>query len=76
MEDIMSKLPPTRMPNFQQPKRGPSSMSTSGPMPHFSVTEEMIAARAYELFLARGAQPGRDLDDWYQAEHELKLGRQ
>lgn len=32
---------------------------------------EAIARRAYELFLARGAQPGRDLDDWLQAEREL-----
>ena len=31
----------------------------------------MIACRAYELFLARGAQHGRDLDDWLQAEREL-----
>jgi len=27
--------------------------------------------RAYELYLARGAQPGRELEDWLQAEREL-----
>jgi len=27
-----------------------------------------IAARAYELFLARGAGDGQDLDDWLEAE--------
>ena len=32
---------------------------------------EMIAARAYELFLARGGEHGHDLDDWLQAEREL-----
>ena len=32
---------------------------------------EAIAFRAYELYLARGAQPGRELDDWLQAEREL-----
>src|SRR5689334_21404161 len=30
-----------------------------------------ISARAYELYLARGAQPGRELEDWLQAEREL-----
>ena len=31
--------------------------------------------RAYELYLARGAGHGRDMEDWLQAERELKLGR-
>lgn len=31
-----------------------------------------IAQRAFELFLARGGEPGHDLDDWLQAERELK----
>jgi len=30
-----------------------------------------IAARAYDIFLMRGATPGNDLDDWLQAEQEL-----
>ncbi len=30
-----------------------------------------IAARAYELYCARGRQPGHDLDDWLRAEAEL-----
>jgi len=33
--------------------------------------EDEIRRRAYELYLARGAQPGRELEDWLQAEHEL-----
>ncbi|HKT46521.1 MAG TPA: DUF2934 domain-containing protein [Candidatus Acidoferrales bacterium] len=32
---------------------------------------EAIAARAYEIFVARGGEPGRDLEDWLQAEREL-----
>ena len=32
---------------------------------------EDVARRAYEIFEARGAQPGWDLDDWLQAEREL-----
>jgi len=34
--------------------------------------EDEIRGRAYELYLARGAQPGRELEDWLQAERELK----
>lgn len=35
-------------------------------------TEERIRQRAYELHQARGGIPGHDLDDWLQAERELK----
>ena len=31
-----------------------------------------IRVRAYELFLTRGASPGFELDDWLQAEREIK----
>ncbi len=36
------------------------------------VEPEVIARRAYALFEERGREPGRDLDDWLGAEHELK----
>jgi len=36
--------------------------------------EHEIRGRAYELYLARGAQPGRALEDWLQAERELTTG--
>jgi hypothetical protein len=32
---------------------------------------EHIAIRAYEIYISRGAEHGRDLDDWLQAEREL-----
>ena len=32
---------------------------------------EQIAARAYELFTARGYQHGHDVEDWLSAEREL-----
>lgn len=35
-------------------------------------TREQIAKRAREIFLARGGAPGNELDDWLQAERELK----
>jgi Protein of unknown function (DUF2934) len=33
---------------------------------------EEIAQRAYELYEARGCVDGRDLDDWIEAELELR----
>jgi hypothetical protein len=39
-------------------------------------THEQIARRAYEIFQARGSQPGNPEQDWHQAERELRLGRQ
>jgi hypothetical protein len=36
---------------------------------------EAIARRAYELYLERGAEPGRDVEDWLRAETELREGR-
>jgi hypothetical protein len=39
-------------------------------------THEQIARRAYEIFMARGGQPGSPEHDWMQAERELQLGRQ
>jgi hypothetical protein len=36
-------------------------------------TEE-IRRRAYEIYIERGEQPGRDLDDWFLAECEREGG--
>jgi hypothetical protein len=32
---------------------------------------EHVSRRAYDLFLARGGEHGRDLEDWTQAEREV-----
>jgi hypothetical protein len=34
-------------------------------------THEQIGERAYQIYLARGGQPGHEMDDWLQAEYEL-----
>jgi Protein of unknown function (DUF2934) len=34
-------------------------------------TSEDVARRAYELFLSRDGQHGRDVDDWLEAERQL-----
>jgi hypothetical protein len=35
-------------------------------------TVEQIAERAYHLYLARGEEPGHDVEDWLRAEAELR----
>jgi len=36
-------------------------------------TKEQIEKRAYELYLARGCDPGKDVEDWLAAERELTV---
>ena len=39
-----------------------------------SVSHEQVAHKAYELYQQRGAEHGRDLEDWFRAEqlmHEV-----
>lgn len=42
----------------------------ANPMP----SDEAIRLRAYELFCSRGGEPGHEVDDWLQAEQELRHG--
>jgi hypothetical protein len=37
-------------------------------------TEQAIRALAYDLFLGRGDAPGRQIDDWLEAERQLRAG--
>lgn len=65
----------TTTPAEKETAKAPSApvvqnVSRTGP------THEQIARRAYEIFLARGGQPGNPEHDWHQAERELSLGRQ
>ena len=34
--------------------------------------EERIRSRAYDLYQARGAADGNDVEDWLQAEQEIR----
>ena len=36
------------------------------------VTDADIARRAYDLFEQRGSRDGHDVDDWLEAERELR----
>jgi hypothetical protein len=59
---------------------GPQTQQRPTPTPvparNTLLTQEQIARRAYEIFMARGGQPGSAEQDWFQAERELRLGRQ
>ena len=37
-----------------------------------TVTNSDVARRAYDLYLGRGCEHGHDVDDWMQAERELR----
>ena len=49
-----------------QPTRDVGSSSAN------PIDQERVAQRAYELFQMRGGEPGRDQEDWFEAERELK----
>jgi hypothetical protein len=49
-----------------------SDSSVKAPVQAATVTGSDIARRAYDLYLARGREPGHDVDDWLQAERELR----
>jgi Protein of unknown function (DUF2934) len=54
----------------EQTEDGPSktpAQQWSSPIP-----ENDVARRAYDLYLARGCEPGHALDDWLDAERELQ----
>jgi hypothetical protein len=39
-----------------------------------NAAREDMRRRAYEIYLERGEEPVRELDDWLQAERELERG--
>ena len=43
-------------------------------MPIQKSSQEGIALRAYQIFLERGCEHGHDVDDWLQAEREIRSG--
>jgi DUF2934 family protein len=46
----------------------PSNLLVKGAL----VTDANIARRAYDLYLARGREHGHDVQDWLQAEREIR----
>jgi hypothetical protein len=68
--------------NQQEPPRAWHDLiaAESGGISHGPNTDEcsaecvskLIRQRAYELFESRGRQPGHEVDDWLQAEYQIK----
>lgn len=56
---------------FGKTKQKNSSKSSSACMSGSDITEK-IRAKAYELFLKRGKAPGHAMEDWIQAEREVR----
>jgi len=52
----------------------PVSRERSTAAPEHGSTRDEIERRAYFIFLDRGATHGWDVEDWLQAEYELKKG--
>lgn len=50
----------------------PSDASGSGYPAGQAPTYDQIAEAAYHRYLRRGAEHGRDFEDWVEAERELK----
>jgi hypothetical protein len=57
----------SKVTTLQAPPASDKTVRTAAPP-----TEEQIATRAHEIFLERGGAPGFELEDWLQAERELK----
>ena len=51
------------------PKASKPPISRTKPKPP---SHGEIARRAFEIYLSRGGVPGRDVEDWLQAESELR----
>jgi hypothetical protein len=45
---------------------------SSGDTTAAALDRERLAARAYELYVARGRSDGSDMEDWLAAERELR----
>ena len=59
----------------QSRKRG-HELSEPSPTGQSGMGDDVVARRAYQRFEERGYEHGRDMDDWLEAERELRSGEQ
>jgi len=50
----------------------PNGAPTDEAVPLYEPTLAEIRMRAYEIYVKRGRRDGSDLEDWLQAENELR----
>ena len=67
----MSSKPNTR--GTEEAKQRSAEVGNGDPSMVDSAREQDLRRRAYEIYLERGEEPGRDLEDWLQAERELAM---
>lgn len=58
--------------NPQQTLQATPSGNNNGGIHAVSMSDEEIRRRAYEIWEQRGRQHGRDADDWFRAESEIR----
>jgi len=61
---------PTTLPPQSDDDLSASASAPSDPAP--APATDLIAARAYQIFVQRGGEPGDPVDDWRRAEAELR----
>ena len=63
--------PKAKMRHASDPRQPGAAVEQRDRLPQ-AASEQEIRRRAYEIYLERGAEPGHELEDWLQAERELK----
>ena len=61
-----------KLPRVRKPRTTKIALPTAAVT--IPVSADLVARRAYELFLADGAQHGHDVEHWLAAERELADG--
>jgi len=59
----------------RQTGNGVVAKAAKTPQTNHRISDGEIAMRAYELYVARGCCDGRDLEDWFIAEQQLRKER-
>jgi Protein of unknown function (DUF2934) len=59
---------PAKPKNLTAPKK---NLARVAPISDAAALENKIRERAHQLYEARGCEPGKDQQDWVQAEHEI-----
>ena len=55
------------------PRNNKSTKKSNGAIDHIN-DPDAVAKRAYEIYQRRGGNDGADLDDWLEAERQLRPG--
>jgi hypothetical protein len=67
---------PQTQPQTQKNHHNGPATKTAAPPVMDAATRDRISKRAFEIYNSRGGEQGDPVQDWLQAERELRLGRQ